>query len=591
MERMTNDLGTESILWDLSHLYEAPDAPEIEADLEEVKNRSRLIEEQYKGKVAALGPDDLLRLVKEMEEVNEKFSRISSYAQLDFSIDCTSPQKGAFFQKIREEGVEIQRHLVFFQLEWQKTPDEVANQLLSDQTLSHYRHYLAYIRRMAPHTLSEIEEKLLIDISPVGRSSWITLFEKVLATLRFGEENRTQEEILSDLYSPERATRIKAHRDFTQGLKTQEHVLTHCFNTVLMDKAIEDRLRKYPSWISSMNLYNELRDSTVDTLIETVRQFYCVVADYYKKKARILGVDKLYDYDRYAPIPGGSDEMITWDECKEIVLAAYYEFSEEFGRIGQRFFDEKWIHAPVLPGKTSGAFAHPTVPSVHPYLLVNYTGRIRDVETVAHELGHGIHQYLSRKVGYFNSHTPLPLAETASVFGEMLVFKKLLKRIKEPKARQALVCEKVESIFATTFRQIAMNRFEAAIHESRRQKGELSPEEFGKIWLNTQKEMFQDSLELTPEYGQWWSYISHFIHTPGYVYAYAFGELLVLALYAMYENGSDGEFVKKYITLLSSGGKEDPYTLLKPFGIDLDSPDFWKQGLKKIQEMVENIEV
>ena len=584
-------LGTEGVIWDLSHLYSGPDDPQMEKDLKEVKARAEEIETAYRGRVKELTPKMLYDLVRELETLNERFSRIASYAQLDFSTDCTNPKKGAFLQRIREEGAEIERHLVFFELEWQKVPDEKANAILKDETLQHYRHYLAFLRRLSPHTLSEVEEKLLIDMSPVGRSSWITLFEKVMANMRFGAEKRTQEEVLSDLYHPERSVRQKAHREFTEGLKQEEHVLTHCFNTVLMDKAIDDRLRRYPTWISSMNLSNELRDDTVNVLVDTVTDHYEIVASYYRKKKRLLGLDTLYDYDRYAPLPGGSEAIIPWDKCKEIVLQAYFDFSETFGSIGKKFFDEGWIHAPVLPGKTSGAFSHPTVPSCHPYILVNYTGRIRDVETVAHELGHGIHQYLSRKVGYFNSHTPLPLAETASVFGEMLVFKALLKRLKDDEARRALICEKVESIFATIFRQIAMNRFEDAIHTARRTKGELSPDAFGELWMKTQREMFKDSVELTPEYSHWWSYISHFIHAPGYVYAYAFGELLVLALYAMYEDSSGQDFVEKYIALLSQGGKEDPYTLLSPFGIDLDSPAFWKQGLRKIGEMVDDIAV
>nr|WP_279614896.1 M3 family oligoendopeptidase [Dissulfuribacter thermophilus] len=478
----------------------------------------------------------------------------------------------------------------FFELEWQKVPSDAANSILNNPCLKDYRHYLTFLRRFSPHTLTEAEEKILIETSPVGRSSWITLFEKVMATLEFGEEKRSQEQVLSDLYSPDRSIRIKAHKDFTQGLLTQEHVLTHCFNTVLQDKAIEDRLRKYPNWLSYMNLTNEIQDETVDVLVKCVTDHYSIVEKYYDKKRQILGLDKLYDYDRYAPIEGIPDEIIPWEEAKEIVLSAYYDFSETFGQIGERFFEERWIHAPVLPGKTSGAFSHSTVPEAHPYILVNYTGKIRDVETLAHELGHGIHQYLSRKVGYFNSHTPLPLAETASVFGEMLVFKKLLERFQDEKVRRALICEKVESIFATVFRQIAMNRFEDAIHNARRTKGELSPQEFGKFWYETQKAMFGDSVELTDEYSHWWSYISHFIHAPGYVYSYAFGELLVLSLISMFEQGQDG-FVEKYIDLLSSGGKSDPYELLEPFNIDLNDTAFWNEGLKKIDEMVDSVNV
>jgi len=587
---LNETLGTIDVVWDLSHLYSGQDDPRIQEDLSFVKEEAKEIESGFKGKVKELPPEGVLELVKRHERLSQTFSRISSFAQLDFFTDCTNPEKSAFLQKIREEGSAIQKHLIFFELEWQKVDDEQALTLLSDHLLREYAHYLSFLRRYTPYTLSEAEEKILIEISPVGRSSWVALFDKVMAAILYGNEKRTQEEILSDLYSPDRAIRIKAHQEFTEGLGTQEHVFTHCFNTVLAEKAIEDRLRGYPSWLTSMNLESELLDETVDILISSVTKHYAIVESYYEKKKKILGLRTLYDYDRYAPIEGLPEEVITWEECKKIVLDAYFDFSKRLGEIAQRFFDDGWIHAPVVPGKTSGAFAHPTVPDCHPYILVNYTGRLRDVETVAHELGHGVHQYLSRGVGFFNSRTPLPLAETASVFGEMLVFKRLIERYKSKDARRALLAGKIESIFATVFRQVAMNRFEHAIHSRRRDKGELSPDEFGRLWIETQQEMFGRSVRLTREYSHWWSYISHFIHSPGYVYSYAFGELLVLALYNMYEKGEEG-FIEKYEALLASGGKESPYELLRPFGIDLNDPEFWKGGLSVIERMVDEIKV
>ncbi len=590
MGEKDNFLGADNIIWDLKDLYNDINAPEIKEAIQWAQDEAGKIEDEYKGKVASLSSEKLLTLVKRIEKVNATYAKAYSYAFLEFSTDCASPEKGAFLQFIKEEGVNIEKRLVFFELEWQKVEDERANRLLASQEISDYRHYLQLIRRFTPHTLTEAEEKILIEISPVGRSSWVTLFEKIMTSLSFGDEKKTQEEILSLLYHPDRDMRKKAHKEFTEGLSSVEHILTHCFNTVLQDKAIEDRLRKYPSWISSRNIANDLKDETVDILINCVKGNYHIVEKYYKKKQVILGIDTLYDYDRYAPIEGMPDEAISWDEAKDIVLEAYYGFSEEFGKIGELFFEKGWIHAPVAAGKMSGAFSHPTVPQAHPYILLNYTGRVRDVETLAHELGHGIHQYLSREVGYFNSNTPLPLAETASVFGEMLVFKRLLDRYDAPEKKRALLCEKIESIFATVFRQVSMNRFEHEIHTKRRQVGELSPEDFSKIWLSTQREMFGGSVALTEEYGKWWSYISHFIHTPGYVYAYAFGELLVLALFKIYEGSNKDEFVRQYIKLLSSGGKYDPYTLLKPFNVDLNDNAFWEQGLNKINEMVEMIE-
>jgi oligoendopeptidase F len=379
----------------------------------------------------------------------------------------------------------------------------------------------------------------------------------------------------------------------TLGLRENLHVLTHTFNTVLADKMIEDRLRNYPSWISSMNLANELDDQTVEALVQAVTSKNQTVARFYRLKKRMLDVDRLLDYDRYAPLPFMPDDIVPWEQCRNTVLDAYKKFSPEMAGHAARFFDNNWIDAGVRQGKTSGAFAHPVVPSIHPYVLVNYTGNLRDVETLAHELGHGVHQILAAEKGYFNSDTPLTLAETASVFGEMLVFQDLVENLDSDRKRLGFVASKVESIFATVFRQVAMNRFEHAIHTFRREQGELSAEKFTELWLDTQQAMFGDSVVLSEDYGIWWSYISHFIHVPGYVYAYAFGELLVLSLYDIYikmpvENR--GEFVSRYMKLLAAGGSDTPYRLLQPFDIDLHDPEFWHQGLNMIDRMVDEVE-
>ncbi|MCK4426283.1 MAG: M3 family oligoendopeptidase, partial [Deltaproteobacteria bacterium] len=423
----------------------------------------------------------------------------------------------------------------------------------------------------------------------VGRSSWINLFEKVLAAQRFGKEARTQEEVLTDLYSPNRRVRKIAAKDLTDGLRSQLTVLTHTFNTVLGDKMIDDRLRDYRNWVSSMNLANELDDDTVDSLVASATYRYNIVQRYYGLKRRLLGLEELFDYDRYAPLPYLPQRVVDWKKGKEIVLDAFEKFSPKMASVANLFFDRQWIHAPVTPGKTGGAFAHPVVPQIHPYVLVNFTGNLRDVETVAHELGHGVHQILAGKQGYLNSHTSLVLAETASVFCEMLVFKDLMRDLESPEEKLWLAATKIESIFATVFRQIAMNRFENEVHNKRRSKGELSPDEFSSLWLKAQEEMFGNSVTLTDDYGIWWSYIGHFIHTPGYVYAYAFGELLVLSLYSMYEKGKL-DFVPCYLELLAAGGSDTPYVLLESFGIDLHDPDFWHQGLNVIDDMVKEIE-
>ena len=423
----------------------------------------------------------------------------------------------------------------------------------------------------------------------MGRSSWNNLFDKVLGHLEFGERKRSEEEVLTDLYAADRNIRRQAAKDLTEGLNSQLHILTHIFNTILADKMIDDRLRTYPSWVSSMNLYNELDVTTVDTLVDEVTSRYDVVQRYYKLKSRLLDIPELVDYDRYAPLPNLPEESISWPNCKSMVLDSFDAFSPEMADIAGRFFDQQWIHAPVIDGKRGGAFAHPCVPEVHPYVMVNYSGTLRDVSTVAHELGHGVHQHLAAKLGYYNSSTTLVLAETASVFAELLLFKAQMDIIKDKKQQRAFICQKLESIFATVFRQVAMNRFEDLVHNSRRDKGELSSEDFTVHWLTTQRQMFGDSVLLTDDYGVWWSYIPHFLSTPGYVYSYAFGELLVLSLYNIYKQDPDA-FVPLYLELLSKGGSGTPYDLLRPFEIDLNESSFWQGGMKIIDDMLGTIE-
>ncbi len=593
MTDIQSKTGAESIHWDLSDLYDSPQSAEINRDMERCRKLADSIAHNYSNKVAKLDAAGLFRAVREIEETYELLGKLSAYAYLNFATAVNDAETSAFLQRIREFSSQISKKLVFFELEWAAMPDKEASAILASDEIAHYRHYLEAARRYRPHLLSKPEEELLADLSPVRRSSWNSLFEKVLAREKFGPEQRTMEEVLSDLYSPDRQRRKSAASAMTQGLKKNLHVLTHTFNTVLADKMIEDRLRKYPSWISSMNLANELDDETVDALVQAVSSRNTTVERFYRLKRRMLDVDELFDYDRYAPLPFLPDDIVNWEECKKIVIDAYGKFSPRMAETAEQFFRRQWIDAAVGPGKTSGAFAHPVVPSVHPYILVNYTGNLRDVETVAHELGHGVHQVLAAERGYLNSDTPLTLAETASVFGEMLVFQDLLKRLDSDTKRLGLAASKVESIFATVFRQVAMNRFEHAIHTHRREYGELSDEKFTEFWLETQRAMFGDSVTLTPDYGIWWSYISHFIHVPGYVYAYAFGELLVLSLYKIYTETPDekkADFVSLYLDLLSAGGSDTPYRLLEPFGIDLHDPAFWEQGLNMIDQMVDQVE-
>lgn len=582
-------LGTGDVIWKLEDLYPSTDCAELRTDIEWCRNEALAIKEHYYSKVANLTTDDFLNLVTRLEALDCRLSKLATYSYLNFSTRLDNSNAGALDQEIRELHSECGGGTIFFELEWNKISEEDASLLLDDPKLSHYHHYLTTLRRYRPHQLSEIEEKLLLEKEIAGRRSWTTLFSKVLSIYRFGERQRTEEEVLTDLYHADREVREEAANDLTSGLRANNHILTHIFNTLAADKMVNDRLRKHPNWVSSMNLHNELEDTTVDTLIEAVTSRYDIVSRYYTIKQELLGLESLEDYDRYAPLPKLPTKQVPWHTAKDVVLSAFTDFSPKMAEIAKDFFTKSWIHAPIQPGKRGGAFAHPCVPEVHPYILVNYTGTLRDVSTLAHELGHGIHQVLAAKVGHYNSDTPLPLAETASVFAELLVFNNQLTLLEDAQEQKAFICQKLESIFATVFRQTAMNRFEKLMHEKRRELGELSSEQLSEYWLTTQKAMFGDSVHLREDYGIWWSYIPHFLSTPGYVYSYAFGELLVLALYSIYQQ-EGGEFTDKYLELLASGGSRSPYELMQPFGIDLNSADFWANGLQLIDQLLARIE-
>ncbi|MBU0481103.1 MAG: M3 family oligoendopeptidase [Proteobacteria bacterium] len=582
-------LGTEKVLWKLEDLYSSQDDPALTRDLELCRSEATRLQEQYEYKIAELDGPALCELVAALEKLESLQGRIATFAFLNFTTRTRDAKAGAFLQKIKEFGSNIGRKTVFFELEWNRLDEKQVESLLGSHHLASYRHYLKSMRRYAPHQLSREEESLLIERAPVGRSSWNNLFDKVLGHLEFGINKRSEEEVLSDLYSADRLVRKQAAADLTGGLKSQLHVLTHIFNTILADKMIDDRLRAYPSWVSSMNLYNELEEKTVAALIESVTGRYDIVKRYYLLKRDLLGLDELVDYDRYAPLPFLPETSVSWSDCRKMVLDSFAEFSGEMAEIAEKFFTDAWIHAPIIEGKRAGAFAHPCVPEVHPYVMVNYAGTLRDVSTVAHELGHGVHQHLAARCGYYNSGTTLVLAETASVFAELLLFRSQLGMISGRKEKKAFICQKLESIFATVFRQVAMNRFEERIHTGRRESGELSPEEMTVHWLESQKEMFAGSVTLTDDYGVWWSYIPHFLNTPGYVYSYAFGELLVLSLYRIYQTDSE-KFVPRYLELLASGGSMSPYELLQPFGIDLNDKSFWLGGLELIDDMLQEME-
>ena len=588
-EHPNHRLGTAEVIWNLADLYESIDDPAITVDLARCRDEAQAIEKEYSGTLNQITAPALAELVGRMERTSQILGRISTHAFLSFTTNTQDAAASGHLQRVREEGSAISRHLVFFQLEWNAVDEERARALLADKSLDGYRHYLAAMRRYAPHMLGRDEERLLIDIAPVGRGAWNLLFEKVMGEMTFGEDHRTEEEVLSDLYHPDREIRKTAAADLTRGLRGQLHVLTHITNTLAADKMIDDRLRRYPSWISSMNLYNELADDSVTALIDSVTNRYDIVERYYRFKARRLGLDTLYDYDRYAPLPDLPSTEVSWPQCREMVVKTFRDFAPVCGEIADRFFTERWIHAPILEGKRGGAFAHPCTPDTHPYVMVNYTGNIRDVSTVAHELGHGIHQFLAARQGYYNADTPLVLAETASVFAELLLFHHQVELLDDPAQRTAFIAQKLESIFATVFRQVAMNRFEDKVHTARREQGELAAETISDFWIETQQAMFNSAVHLTDDYRIWWSYIPHFLSTPGYVYSYAFGELLVMALFKRYQEDPQG-FVPRYLDLLAAGGSADPYTLTAPFGIDLGDRDFWQGGLALIDEMLRMIE-
>jgi oligoendopeptidase F len=575
------------VRWNLQDLY--PDPPEsgIERDLDAAEAAATSFAERYRGRVAALSAADLAEAIDALESLLEAPARAGAYASLRFAADTSAAANGALLQRTQERGSAIQNAVVFFQLEWVALDESDAAQLLADPALARRRHLLQAMRRYRPHVLSEPEEKLLEELANTGERAWGRLFDEILGAARFqvpgpdGTRECSEEEVLSLLYQPSREQRRAGADALTAGLKQHAHVLSFIFNTLVQSKASEDRLRRYADPMSERHLSNEIEPESVAALLAAAERAHPVVQRYYRLKRRLLGLDELYDYDRYAPV-GEAEGQMPWAAAQETVLGAYRAFSPEMAEIASRFFDQHWIDAELRPGKRGGAFSASTVPSVHPYVMLNYTGTQRDVMTVAHELGHGVHQWLSREQGLFENDTPLTLAETASVFGEMLVFRRLLREESDPKARLALLCGKIEDSFATVFRQVVMTRFEEKLHAARRSEGELPIERISALWIEANQPMHGDAVRLTDDYAWWWLYIPHFVHSPFYCYAYAYGELLVLALLARYD--ADGEaFVPRYLDLLRAGGSDSPAVLLKQLDLDVTDPTFWDGGLAVLE--------
>ena len=589
-EKNKKNTGAEEIHWDLSDLYKSIDDPQLEQDRETVLEKADEFAETYKGRITELDSGQFKKALQEYEDILEMIGKIGSFAHLLWSTDTSKPEYGKLIQQSKELSSEVHQKLVFFDVEWLDVEEEKAGQWIESDELSHYKHYLETSRRYKEHILSEKEEQILSAKSVTGRSAWNRYFDETLGAAKFeleGEE-LTEQEVLSKLHEPNRELRKKAHASLTGTFRELSRTLTFVFNTLLADKHTNDKLRNYDSWISSRNLSNEIDDNTVELLINSVTNSYSLVQRFYKLKRDLLGYEKLYDYDRYTPLLQNQEE-IKWDKAREIVLSSYREFHPEMGEIAGKFFEQSWIDAAIKPGKRGGAYSASTVPSVHPYVFMNFDGKIRDVQTLAHELGHGVHQYLSRKQGALQAGTPLTTAETASVFGEMLVFQNLIKKLDDPKEKLALLMGKIDDTIATVFRQVSMNRFEHAMHTKRREDGELTTEEFSELWRDTQKDLYGDSVEITESYNLWWCYIPHFLHTPGYVYAYAFGELLVLALYEEYTRSENG-FSEKYISMLEAGGSDWPENIVSKVGLDITDRDFWDKGLSAVEKMLEQAE-
>lgn len=582
--------GAEEILWDLGDLYSAGDDPRLGKDLSESKQRAESFASSYRSRIATLDAPALAQLLQEYEQILELSGKAGTFAYLHWSTNTEDPSRGALLQRLQEHSSRLQQQLLFFELEWAHVEEKRALEVMADPALAHFRFWLTLARRYRPYLRSEAEEKILAEKAVTGRNAWVRFFEEIHSGARYtldGEE-LPQQSILTKLYDSDRIQRKRAAEAFTAGLQNMRRVNTYVFNNLLADKASDDRLRSYSTWISARNLANQIDDATVEALVQAVTGRYGIVVRYYNLKKKLLGLDELFDYDRYAPLPS-ANRRYQWQEAKQMVLEAYSGFHPEMGKIAESFFTKNWIDAAVRPGKRGGAYSHGAVPSVHPYIFMNFEGTPRHVMTLAHEMGHGVHQYLSRQQGILLADTPLTTAETASVFGEMLVFQKLMAAEKDPQLRLSMLVQKIEDTFATVFRQTAMNRFEEAIHTARRSEGELTTDRFNELWMTTQKAMFEASVTLTDEYSIWWSYVPHFIHSPGYVYAYAFGELLVLALYARYQE-SGSSFSSAYLDLLAAGGSNWPEELVRPLGVDLNDPTFWDKGLGMIEEFVKQAE-
>ncbi|MBO22079.1 MAG: oligoendopeptidase F [Rhodospirillaceae bacterium] len=582
--------------WDLSDLFPSPDSSELADAIAGARKDARAFEQRHQGKLSELGGDALARAIIEYEAIDEALTRVISYAGLLYAGDMTNPENGRFMQSMQETVTEISAHLLFFALEINRIEDDrLEVQLAESGALRRFAPWLRDSRVYRDHQLDDQLEKLLLEKSVAGRAAWNRLFDETLADLRFdvalpdGTREMTSAEVLNLLSDSDGAVRKAAAKSLGAVLGANARTFTHITNTLAKDKEIEDKWRGYARPVSSRNLANVVEDGVVDALVSAVRGAYPDLSHrYYALKAKWFGVDQLDYWDRNAPLPDDDDTLIGWNDAVTKVLDAYGAFSPDLADVARNFFDNAWIDTPVRPGKSPGAFAHPTVPSVHPYLLLNYQGKTRDVMTLAHELGHGVHQVMAGGQGHLMSDTPLTLAETASVFGEMLTFRKLLAEAEDPKLRKTMLASKVEDMLNTVVRQIAFHEFERRLHD-KRVEGELLTDEICEIWMDVQAESLGPAIRFEDEYKYFWTYIPHFIHSPFYVYAYAFGDCLVNSLYAVYENAEDG-FADRYLDMLRAGGTLRHKELLAPFGLDASDPTFWQRGLGMISVLIDQLE-
>lgn len=593
---MTTELA-KGIMWDLTDLYKSPEDPQIEQDLKAAEEKALAFEKRFKPAFQnpnTLSASTIQFLLQDFKEIVKLVRKPAVYSHLKFAEKTNQSGAGAFLQKIQVRTTDIQTHLLFWEIGWNQLDQKKADKIANDPLLANERHYLEQVLKYKRHTLTEPEEKILSIKDNTGGSAFSRLFDETMNNIPFYIEEdgkrikKTEGEILALLHSPDRNTRKLASESLAEGLNQNTHLLTYIYNMILADQRSTLKIRHYNHPMDGRNLSNETDLATVRNMISHVQNAYSIAGRYYALKKKLLRLETFYDYDRYAPLDE-EREQIPFETCKKIALEGYHAFSPEAGAIAQQFFDKHWIDAEIREGKQGGGFCCDTTPDLHPYILVNYTGSMRDVMTVAHELGHGLHQYLARQVGVLESSAPLTMAETASVFGEMLIFEKILTNETDPKKKLALICGKIDDNFATVFRQVAMTDFELMAHETGLKNGELSSDQLSDFWMEANQKFYGSSVTLSGTYRHGWKYIPHFIHTPFYCYAYAFAQLFVLCLYQKYKE-EKSDFIPKYLKMLSLGGSKKPEELAEIVGLNLKDPNFWNAGIKILDDLVKQAE-